>query len=132
MKAFNQANEERSRILNLSTLHGRPLEFQSFFHKIVFNAESNACKQPQSRRHSEVITKFATSLYLYAGSMAYNLVHQNMPKALPCLHTVQRNLQIGYRPLSEGKFQFEELKNHLKKHNASLIVAISEDATRLI
>ena len=132
MKAFNKANEERSKILNISSLHRKPLEFQSFFQKIVCNADSNACKQPQGRRHCEIVKKFATSLYLYAGSMAYNLVQQNMTTALPCLRTVQRNLHSEYHPLSEGNFQFEELLNHLKKHNTSLVIAISEDATRLI
>ena len=60
MKAFNIANEEQSKNLNISSLHRKPLEFQSFFQKIVCNADSNGCKQPQG---SEIIKKFATSLY---------------------------------------------------------------------
>ena len=112
-KAFNKASIERSKILNTSSLHRKPLEFQSFFQKIVCNADNNACKQLQGRRHCEIVKSLP--LYLYAGSMAYNLVQQNMTTALPCLRTVQRNLHSEYHPLSEGNFQFEELLNHLKK-----------------
>ena len=64
--------------------------------------------------------------------MTYNLVHCNMPAALPCLRTVQRNLHSEYHPLSEGDFRFEKLVNYLKKHDAPFIVAISEDATRVL
>jgi len=56
-----------------------------------------------------VVKKFATSLFLYAGSMAYNLVHRNMPAALPSLRTVQGAIRSQYHHLSEGQFQFDEL-----------------------
>lgn len=84
---------------------------------------------PHGRRHSEVVKKFATSLFLYAGSVAYSLVHQNMPTALPCLCTVQESIHAEYHSLSEGQFRFDELASYLKKFNASFIIAINEDAT---
>ena len=64
--------------------------------------------------------------------MAYNLVHQNMPDALPCLRTVQENIHAEYYSLSEGQFRFDELASYLKKFDAPLVVAVSEDATRVI
>ena len=104
MKAFNNANEERKKILSISPLDEKSVEFKSFFKQIISNAEKNALKQPHGRRHSEVVRKFATSLFLYAGSMAYNLVHENMPTALPCLHTVQESIHAEYHSLEEGQF----------------------------
>jgi len=62
-------------------------ESRSLFQQLLSNAERNALKVPQARRHG---TKFSTSLYLYGGPMAYNLIHQNMPAALLSLCTIQR------------------------------------------
>ena len=75
MNAFHFAGNE----------HTRQADFHSFFNKIIANAENNASKLPHLRRHDSVIKKFATSLFLYGGPMAYHLIHQNMPDALPSL-----------------------------------------------
>ena len=64
--------------------------------------------------------------------MAYNMIQKNMEDALPSLRTVQRTIHSEYHPLSEGQFQFDGLVNHLNKYNAPFVVAISEDATRVI
>ena len=62
--------------------------------------------------------------------MAYSLVQQNMPTALPCLRTVQESIHAEYHPLSEGQFRFDDLVGYLKKFDAPLVIAISEDATK--
>ena len=108
------------------------MEFKSFFQQIISNVERNALKHPHGRRHSEVVKKFATSLFLYAGSMAYNLVHEIMPAVLPCLYTMQETIHAEYNSLSEGQFRFDELSSYLKKFDAPLVIAVSEDATRVI
>ena len=64
--------------------------------------------------------------------MAYSFVQQNMPAALPCLRTVQESIHAEYHPLSEKQFQFDDLFGYLKKFAAPLVMAISEDATRVI
>ena len=107
-------------------------DFCTVFSKIVENAEKNFGKLPQSRRHNEVIKKFATSLFLYGGPMAYNFIHKNMENALPSLRSVQRTIRSEYHPLSEAQFQFDALVNHLTKYNAPFVIAISEDATRIV
>lgn len=43
----------------------------------------------RQRRHTEVLKKFATLLYINAGSMAYQFIQGNIPEALPSLRTVQ-------------------------------------------
>ena len=52
-----------------------------------------------------------------------------MPAALPCLRTVQESIHAEYHPLSEKQFQFDDL---FGKFAAPLVMAISEDATRVI
>ena len=59
--------------------------FCPLFKQLLANAYNNANKTPTSRRHDEIIKKFATSLLIYAGPMAYDLIHRNMPTALPSL-----------------------------------------------
>ena len=86
MNAFHHAGDQ----------HTRQVDFHSFFNKIIANAEKDASKLPHSRRHDSVVKKFATSLFLYGGPMAYNLIHQNMPDALPSLRTVQRMIHADY------------------------------------
>lgn len=61
-----------------------------------------------------------------------NLIHQNMPTALPSLRTVQQMIHAEYHAISEGQLQFDELVTHLTKYKAPFVVAISEDATRII
>ena len=46
--------------------------------------------------------------------------------------TVQESIHAEYHPLSEGQFQFDDLVGYLKKFDAPLVIAISEDATRVI
>ena len=58
----------------------------------------------------EVIKKFSPSLLLRTGSTGYQLLHKNMPEALPSLSTVQL-----------GEFAFDQLSVHLESYNAPRI-----------
>ena len=55
-----------------------------------------------------------------------------MPEALPSLRTVQSQIQSQYTNIEEGVFRFDDLLKHLSKHDTPHIVAIAEDATRII
>ena len=82
--------------------------FCPLFKQLMANAYNNT---PTFHRHDEIIKKFDTSLLIYAGPMAYDLVHRNMPTALPSLQTVQREVHNEYQTISEGYFQFDGLEN---------------------
>ena len=99
---------------------------------LMENATHNAGKQKTQRRHTEVLKKFATLLYINAGSMAYQFIQGNIPEALPSLRTVQDIVHSQYEPFFEGQFYFDELWHYLEKHHAPLVVTISEDATKII
>ena len=99
---------------------------------LLVNAEKNALKVSSAMRHETIIKKFATSLLIYCGPLAYNFLHCNLAKALPSLRTVQRSFEKDYKPFCEGIFRFDELLAHLTAYNAAKIVACGEDATRLI
>ena len=104
----------------------------SLFKQLLLNAQKNCSASPKGRRHNEIIKKFSLSLFLTIGPSAYELLHINMPEAIPSLSTVEREANRRYSPLGEGKFIFDKLLVHLEGYNAEKIVSISEDATRII
>ena len=106
--------------------------FSPLFKHLITNAEINLKKLPQQIRHDAIIKKFATSLLIYCGPMSYNFISSNLSKALPCLRTVQQSIAKEYVLFQEGHFRFDELLEHLKNFNASMVVSIGEDATRVI
>jgi len=63
--------------------------FSTVLKQIIVNAEKNAGKYNTQRRHPDVLKKFSMALFIYAGPMAFEFIHQNMPEALPSLRTVQ-------------------------------------------
>ena len=106
--------------------------FPIILQHLIKNAEKNAGKAPTGRRHLEVIKKFAISLFIYTGPMAYNFLQQNITLALPSLRTVQSQVYSEYSVISEGEFRFDKLSEHIKRYQLSGIVTIGEDATRVI
>ena len=100
--------------------------------QLLINAEKNASIYPSQRRHTEILKKFSTALFIYCGPLAYEFLHQNMCQALPSLRTVQRIIHAQYKTLHEGIFRFDELLAHIIDHKAPKIVSIGEDATRVI
>ena len=78
-KAVIQASEEQHRKIwttNTSAFIIQLLKMQSIMLRNFQNAGG----------------EFATSLFIYAGPLAYNFFHNNLPEALPCLCTIQKNL----------------------------------------
>ena len=70
--------------------------------------------------------------YTVAGPLAYELIQQNMPEALPCVRTVQSAIHSEYETTQEGSFRFDELRQHLDWYNVPLHASIAEDATRVV
>ena len=122
-------------MLEVAQRQGRGAQFGSvgcMLKELLANAEKNVQKLRQGLRHQHVIKKFATSLLIYCGPMAYNFLHRNLQDALPSLRTVQRIISKDYKPFYEGQFRFDELLVHLISYKAVKVVSLGEDARRLI
>ena len=104
--------------------------FSPILKQIILNAERNATALPQVKRHTEVLKKFATALFIYAEPLAYNFLQKYLHQALPSLRTVQRIVHASYDTLNEGEFCFDGLIDHI--HKPVSLVTIGEDATRII
>ena len=100
--------------------------------ELMENAEKNSQRCKHGVRHQEVVKKFATSLLIYCGPMAYRFLQTNLATAIPSLRSVQRIITRDYKTFIEGDFRFEDLLDHLNSFNAAKIVTIGEDATRII
>ena len=81
-----QKNPELRKVVANVISHGKPFfpnncesDFCPFFKQLLMNAYQNVSKVPTSRRHDTIIKKFAASLLIYAGPMAYDLVHRQQP-----------------------------------------------------
>ena len=127
-------NEKLVHMLYQKESNGSPMlhSCTPILKQIVANAEKNASKLPHGRRHPEIMKKFATALFIYAGPLAYDFLQNNLSQVLPCLRTVQRIVHSEYETLSEGEFRFDDLSKHIDIYNAPRLISVGEDATRVI
>ena len=121
-----------SELLQAQQAQDETPQVEMILQKMLKTAQDNISKFSNQRRHESLIVKFAISLFLYSGPMAYNLLYSNMPNALPSLRTVQRKVNAEYKIIKEGSFRFDELQQHLQTYNCPPYVTIGEDATRLV
>lgn len=108
------------------------LSFSNILQELIKNAECNHDKYHTHRRHLEIIKRFATALFLFAGSLSYEFLHQNIPQALPCVRTIQTAIYSEYQVIDEGLFRFDQLKEHIDRYKAPPFVSVGEDATRVV
>ena len=80
--------------------------FNGILKRLILNAEKNAGRAYQGRRHDFIVKKFATSLFIFSGPLAYNFLQQNLPLSLPSLRSIQRCVSKEYTHIctSEGEF----------------------------
>ena len=89
------AEEGKKNIVSVSPL----------FNQLLKNTEWNTQVLAKQRRHADVVKKFATSLLIYCGHLAYNFLYQNIPEGLPSIRTVQNILYNQYHSIHVGKFR---------------------------
>lgn len=122
-----------SSLIKENNKHTHTREFSTpLLQQLFVNAQNNSKHLPKQKRHAEVIKKFSMSVLFMAGPSAYDLIHQNMPDALPSLSTIRKEMRKSYSDLVEGQFRFNKLSDHLDAHKCPRIISISEDATRII
>ena len=68
-----------------TSMHESRMQYNSLcstvLRQIIVNAEANAGNLNTQRRYPEIVKKFSMALFIYAGPMAYEFIHQNMPEA---------------------------------------------------
>ncbi|KAL0100589.1 hypothetical protein PUN28_019732 [Cardiocondyla obscurior] len=81
--------------------------------------------------YNDATKKFSIYFYYVGGRLLYETLHSNLPNALPSISTLNRYSYNRRKYTEEGKMDFEGLVQHLKERNASKVIWIAEDATRI-
>lgn len=104
---------------------------QQFFEMIKAAVKRNSTNISSGNRFSEDLKKLCLYLYLTSGRLAYQTLICNIPKGLPSISTLSRQLSES-KKLCEGALAIDELSTFIKKRNFSSYVFISEDQTAIV
>ena len=103
-------------------------------HSLVLNIFGdildNLMRQKNNYRYSEMVQRFAQSLYVLGGRNTYEFVRLNLPGALPTLSTVDLSPRKSGGPIDEGEFRYDDLQNHQRSYRYQIAVCC-EDCTAM-
>lgn len=103
-----------------------------FLDKLKATADQNATRERGGYRFDDQVKKFALYLRIIAGPLAYKTLQNNLKCALPSLPSTNRYIQSSNCKILEGVPRIDELHIYLSSRNLPLVVAVSEDATRIV
>lgn len=104
---------------------------QVLLNRLIDAAKTNSNRSPQGYRYDDVIKQFAVYTRMMAGPLAYQTVQYNLRGAWPSLQSTNRFIQKTNEPVLEGIVRSKELYLYLMERKLSLVVSLSEDATRI-
>ena len=115
---------------DINRLFGRKEETSvaPLLQRIYENALKNT--HNKSNRHDGVVKRFSLALLILIGKAGYELLQKNLGDALPAYSTLQKMLALT-ECLTEGRFYFDELVQHLKDWDSPMFVHIHLDDTRI-
>ncbi|CAF4664985.1 unnamed protein product [Rotaria sp. Silwood2] len=116
---YNQQQQENN--INNKT-------FLSFF---IDNITNNLSKSNNQYRYNDVVKRFAICLYILGGKLMYEFVRLNITGASLSLITLHNIISDQNLTITEGRFRFNELKQHLKLLDTKFGF-VSEDCTGVI
>lgn len=102
-----------------------------FLSLLLADADKNIQRKKEGYRFDDTIKKLASYYRMIAGPLAYETLQRNLELSLPSISSVNRYIRRMNTNIIEGVLRTEELLNYLQERNLPLIIAISEDATRL-
>lgn len=100
-------------------------------HGMLHICDKNSKTSKPGRRFPEEIKSFCTYVRLLAGPLAYSTLHRNLELAIPSVSTTNVFARNTGSVCCEGKLRVNELLMYLKERDLPLVVALSEDATRI-
>lgn len=95
-------------------------------------ADQNASRTKNGFRFDNDIKTYATYIRMLEGPKLYHFMQKNLEHALPSLSSANRYVQKSNCRVIEGILRCDELLVYLKDRNLDPVVALSEDATRIV
>ncbi|KAK3918789.1 Structure-specific endonuclease subunit slx4 [Frankliniella fusca] len=96
------------------------------------NSKRNSPDDEHGNRFNLDMKYFCSYLYIIGGPFVYDFLHRNLVKSILSAKHVERVLLDISKPVVEGHFRFQELKEFLIKNDLPLKVWVSEDGTRIV
>lgn len=128
----HQNNDHSSSNQNEAIKESKVTPTEYFLRRLLTTAERNASRSRNGFRFDADIKMYATYVRMFAGPKLYNFIHRNLEHALPSLPSANRYVQKTNCRVIEGIVRSEELIDFSKQRNIEPIVALSEDATRIV
>lgn len=108
------------------------LHAQYFLNKLVSTTNQNMIREKGGYRYDKELQSIAMVLRMLSGPLAYDTLQKNLSCALPALPSVNRYIHKTNCRVNEGVMRCEELLQYLEERNVEKVVALSEDATRIV
>lgn len=102
-----------------------------FLNKLVSAADRNSVRDKNGYRYEDEIKQFATYLRMLTGPFGYDTIQRNLECALPAISSTNRYIRRTNCKIVEGVLRCDELRTYLEERDLPLVVALSEDATRI-
>lgn len=101
--------------------------------KLMFDsAVKNNSKEKHGYRHNDTIKMFAAYLRILGGKLLYETMHANLSTSIPSPSIISSYIADKGAKITEGVLRSDDLLLYLTKRKLPLVVAISEDATRMV
>lgn len=108
-----------------------PTRTHALLQKFLTVADINMQRKKPGYRFTYDIKLFTTYMRLLSGCYAYETLQKNLPLALPSLSSTNRYVRVMSDPIVEGHIRARELLDYLTERKLDLVIALSEDATRI-
>lgn len=103
-----------------------------FLEKLLQQANRNYLRKKQGYRYDVEVKQIATYIRMLSGPLCYETLQANLQHALPSLGSTNRYIRKSHFKVNEGVLRSMELVEYLKERNLPMVVALSEDATRIV
>lgn len=101
--------------------------------KLMFDsAVKNNSRHKNGYRHNDTIKMFAAYLRILGGKLLYETIHANLSTSIPSPSIISSYIADKGAKITEGVLRSGELLLYLTNRKLPLVVAISEDATRMV
>lgn len=102
-----------------------------FLNLLLTAANKNIKRKKEGFRFNGTIKKLASYYRMIAGTFAYESLQQPLKLSLPSISSTNRYIRKLNTNIVEGALRTNELLKYLEDRGLPLIIALSEDATRL-
>lgn len=103
----------------------------NFLAQLKSIADRNVKREKEGYRFEIDVKSFATYIRILGGPLLYKTIQSNLELSLPSLDTTNRFIRQMDGSMVEGCLRTDELLKYLTDRHLPLVVAISEDATRI-